>query len=264
MGIFIPGDQHAGRQKVERRNSTLLAVFFACAGLVTWEMRSSAEEIDPNAASSEQQYMQRALQTVGRLLVPNVRYENGYAKHFDERCSATLVSLRANAPQSRFILSAWHCVEHYRDLSRTLMFTRPGAAARSARIVASGGNMQNDWALLKLDKPLPNPMFINDTGMRMRMQSDTPNLVMAGFPKDQPQALSPVLVSGCTNTGFAGDDLRSSCVITRGASGGAVFAKSDTPNGDLILVGVISRGDSESISIYVPVARFRSRLASYL
>lgn len=225
-------------------------------------MRSSAEEIDPKSTQSERQNMQRALQTVGRLLVPNVRYENGYARHFDERCSATLVSLRANAPQSRFILSAWHCVEHYRDLSRTLMFKKPGAAARNARIIASGGNMQNDWALLRLDKPLTNPMFIHDTGMRL--QDATPDLVMAGFPRDQPEAVSPVLVSGCTNTGVAGDDLRSSCVIARGASGGAVFAKSDTPDGDLVMVGIISRGDSETVSIYVPVARFRSRLISYL
>ncbi|MEM9398113.1 MAG: serine protease, partial [Pseudomonadota bacterium] len=50
-----------------------------------------------------------------------------------------------------WVLSAWHCFEDYRDLSRDILFTTVNGQSAKARLVSSGGSMRADWALLKLD-----------------------------------------------------------------------------------------------------------------
>lgn len=208
-----------------------------------------------------------ALQSVGKLLVPNVRYENGYARHFDERCSATLVSGNAEAMESRLILSAWHCIEYYRDLSKTLVYEQPGHPPVSARILVAGGSMRDDWVLLKLAKALPNPTPLptsagNPSSPKTAMHNKP--LMMVGYPIDGAAERARVVVSNCVHKLSKGIDRSSSCVIEQGASGGAVFA-GDTPPGQRPeYLGVISRGDRQSLSIYVPISRFRKKLASYL
>lgn len=239
-----------------------------CVTLVAWvALIAPCPIATAETAEIEADRTMDVLQSVGKLLVPNVRYENGYARHFDERCSATLVSGEAEAMESRLILSAWHCIEYYRDLSKTLIYEQPGHPPVSARILVAGGSMRDDWVLLRLAKALPNPIPLpisTSTLSEPRSATQNGQLIMVGYPIDGEAERARVVVSNCVHTPSSGRDRGSSCVIERGASGGAVFA-GNTPLGEQPeYLGVISRGDRKSLSIYVPINRFRKRLAGYL
>jgi hypothetical protein len=202
-----------------------------------------------------------SLASVGRLLVPALRYRNGYAEHFDERCSATLVAASPRATHSRLLLSAWHCVEDYRDLSRPLVFESAAGDRSKANILVSGGGMHSDWVLLRLMDELPGPVsLVPDPSPSMGNTSDGP-LLMAGYPREAHGAGSTLETAGnCRIIGMDKADARSDCVLQKGASGGAVFSGTE----DHRFLGVISRGNGESESIFVPLLRFHSRITPYL
>lgn len=190
-------------------------------------------------------------QSVGRLHVPVIRYREGYPRHYDEQCSATLVH-ESGRDASPFILSAWHCIEHYRDLSRALVFESESGQRYDARLLVSGGSMHSDWALLRLPRALPGPLAMQ--ALPGRDQSLKP--VLAGFPHDAGLTTK----NDCRITGRDGHDLRTDCVLQRGASGGAVIDQGTAPR----YLGVISRGDGKTQSIYVPVERFLARIRPYI
>lgn len=197
-----------------------------------------------------------SLFSVGKLHVPGQRYENGYAKHYDESCSATLITDNSGTLSSELIISAWHCIEFYRDTSKPLTFETASGETRKANLISSGGSMYSDWALLRLDAPLPSPAVLMSSD---REHADT--LRMAGYPRSAtPQAGLIPTVSDCQVTGSDGADTRSDCVLQKGASGGAVFSGDKERR----YLGVISRGDGESLSIYVPLSRFRANISAYL
>jgi hypothetical protein len=108
------------------------------------------------AASTEprQSYSSEApvwLHSVGKLTVPGYRMNSGRRLQQFENCSATLVAADR-------VITAWHCLEYYRDLSRDILFPLPhrqqDAPHRAVRL-ADGGGITDDWALLKLDRPIP-------------------------------------------------------------------------------------------------------------
>lgn len=246
------GNSHGeiSRRRALRYHSVLAALLLGVgAGAVSPGRAGSGDS--PPLAEETRARIERG---IGRLLVPAVRYRNGYPRHYDEQCSATLVS---DAPRrdSRLLISAWHCVEDYRDLSRDLIFVSADARRHRAGIVASGGSMDNDWVLLRLREPLPGPLPLAgpDSGKAGA-------LVLAGLPKSAVRDSSLVLRTACAVTGYDGTDLRSDCVLTRGASGGAAVDVTGTPR----YLGVISRGDGASQSIFVPVARFYEQLRLHL
>jgi hypothetical protein len=85
-------------------------------------------------------------------------------------------------------------------------------------------------------------------------------LIMAGFSRDSGLGAVGQHLSydaRCQVTGASGRDILTDCRAHKGASGGAVFIRDAR---GLALTGVISRGDGEGRSIYVPVARFAERL----
>ena len=194
------------------------------------------------------------LQAVGRLDIPTSRVEDGRRRHYDERCSGTLLA-PPEGGEARFVLSAWHCLEYYTDLSRDIRFELTGPAGQSlrsqARAVASGGGMAADWALLELAPPIPAGLGAT-AELDPRALAPGAHLAMAGFSGD------PGLGAGgeqltydpdCRVTGASGADRLTDCVAFKGASGGGAFHGGR-------LVGVLSRGDSRGRSIYVPAARF--------
>jgi len=194
------------------------------------------------------------LLAVGRLAIPTSRVENGRRRHYDERCSGTLLA-PPDGGDAQFVLSAWHCLEYYTDLSRTIRFELAGLAGevleRRARAVASGGGMAADWALLQLDPPIPAGRGAT-AELDGREVAAGSRLAMAGFSGD------PGLGAGgerltydpaCRVTGLSGPDRLTDCLAYKGASGGGAFHGGR-------LVGVLSRGDSQGRSIYVPTARF--------
>ncbi|MFV8816251.1 trypsin-like serine peptidase [Haliea sp. E17] len=207
------------------------------------------------------------LRAVGKLVVPGVRYRDGYGSHRRENCSATLVG----TPGSRradTLVTAWHCLEDYRDLSRpitvTLRSSSGAAITREARRVADGGGMYADWAVLKLLQaversevaPLPVHLDLADQALPV---------TMAGFSADAGLGAGGEILTydpDCRITRQERRESESDCRAFKGASGGAVIQLDG--DGAARICGVISRGDSASVSYFVPLQRFRSELNRFL
>lgn len=199
-----------------------------------------------------------AANSIGKLWIPGIRYKDGRAQNYTEQCSATLVTTNSHQATSRFLLSAWHCIEDYKDLSKTIYFESSNGKRYESRIVVSGGGMHSDWALLRLTDSLSPVVVLTDQSSEIGGP-----LEMAGFPRPNNVAESAssswgLQVESCHTTGRDFRDWSSDCVLTKGASGGAVLDL----NGHYI--GVISRGDSASQSIFVATDRFRSAISRYL
>lgn len=203
------------------------------------------------------------LAAVGQLRVPGHRRRDGEEQHHVERCSATLVS-QPGAGRAEYIVTAWHCLEWYDDLSQPILFTlHPGQGAavqRSARPLASGGTMAEDWAILRLQQPIPARQVV---GLSLEPAGVGPQhpLWMAGYSRDvEPGAGGKVLSyhPNCRVTGREGLLLETNCRAYKGASGGAVIRLDE--RGTPRLSGVISAGNGTDISRFVPVASFASAL----
>ncbi|KGE03327.1 trypsin-like serine peptidase [Pseudohaliea rubra] len=226
-----------------RSPAALLLLALALAGTVEAERRLA---VDGGAPSW--------LLAVGRLAIPTSHREDGRHRHYNERCSGTLLA-PPEGGDARLVLSAWHCLEYYTDLSREISFeitdSRGHALRRRARAVASGGGMAADWALLELDTPIPA-----DRREAAELYPGTlapgARLAMAGFSGDAGLGAGGDHLTydpACRLTGASGPDRLTDCLAYKGASGGGAFH-------DGRLVGVLSRGDSGGLSIYVPVRRF--------
>lgn len=236
------------------------------AALVGWAQPASALA-DSGPAEPRVVYTADSpawLQAVGKLTVPGSRSVDGYRRHRREDCSGTLV---APSPASQFadvVITAWHCLEFYEDLSRPILFTlRPGseqAITREAYRLSDGGGMDADWALLKLFVPVPRTEVAALTLHPGRADALTP-VTMAGYSRDAGLGAGGAVLTydpACRITRQDSGESESDCSAYKGASGGAVIQRGE--DGAVHYSGVISRGDSQAISIYVPVAGFRRPL----
>ena len=95
------------------------------------------------------------LLAVGKLQVPGIKFEQGIRRNHWENCSATLVT-QSVGNRANTIVTAWHCLEFYTDLSKTITFTLPehGFSTEAYRL-ADGGGMDADWAVLRLQHKVP-------------------------------------------------------------------------------------------------------------
>jgi len=205
------------------------------------------------------------LRTVGRLDVPGYKIEDGRRVHHRENCTATLLGSSAAA---RHILTAWHCLEYYRDLSMVITFSLPHLSSepvvRQARRLVDGGSMAADWAILELEESVKfNPgiaLTIDAT-----IDDRDSELVMAGYSRDAGLGRSGEALTydqNCRSLAHSRGYTLTDCRAFKGASGGPVVHYSDA--GVPYLAGVISEGNGEDTSTYVPLARFRSSLKRYL
>lgn len=209
----------------------------------------------------------RWLQAVGQLYVPGSRYENGRRKHYREDCSATLVK-RAGQVAANTVITAWHCLEYYHDLSQAIELTllpgSPQALTRQAYRVADGGGMHADWAVLKLYQAVLSSEASALTLHPRRANPDRP-VTMAGYSTQPGRAAGASGLSyddACRVTSQRKRASESNCYARKGASGGAVVQLS--AHGIPKFAGVISRGDSENLSIYIPVDDFRGAIKRHL
>jgi hypothetical protein len=207
------------------------------------------------------------LRAVGRLQVPASRYSDGRTRHHVEDCSATLVA-RAGDHSANTLVTAWHCLEYYRDLSRPISFTARDTQgellSREAYRLADGGGMHGDWAILRLYQPIAQKQV---AALSIHPQHADPSrpITMAGYSRDSGLGAGGERLTydvGCRITAQARDGNDSDCLAYKGASGGAVIQI--TASGQPLYAGVISRGDSAGVSVYVPVMRFRSALRQHL
>jgi hypothetical protein len=166
------------------------------------------------------------------------------------------------------VVTAWHCLEYYSDLSRPISFTAQDSSgesiSREAYRLADGGGMHGDWAILRLRKPIADQ---DVAALSINPQHADPSLpiTMAGYSRDPGLGANGERLTydlGCRITAEAREGNDSDCLAYKGASGGAVIQMS--ASGQPLYAGVISRGDSTGVSIYVPVRRFRLALGQYL
>ena len=204
---------------------------------------------------------------VGRLDVPGSRFQEGRHTHHREECSATLVA-RGSSRAADTIVTAWHCLEFYDDLSRPITFTLlPGLAgevAREAYRLADGGGMHADWAILRLYRPVTTRTVAPLTVAAAAADRHRP-LVMAGYSRDDGLGDGGRRLTfdpACRVTAEAAGRTDTDCRAHKGASGGAVIQLSE--QGEPQLMGVISSGDGVGTSAFVPVTRFRAALTLHL
>ena len=190
---------------------------------------------------------------VVRLETP-IRHRGGdHPGHRIEHCTGTLVGGGPNP----LLVTAWHCIEGQFDLTRPPRAEIDGRWY-ALRVLASGGSMAADWAVVTTVDPAPTPAVLPihagtlDLGARV---------TAGGFSRDdQLGAIGQHLTyhEDCRVIAAQRDDALSNCLAYKGASGGPVIVN-DAEQG-YRLAGVISAGDSLARSVLVPVSRFSRRL----
>jgi hypothetical protein len=207
------------------------------------------------------------LRAVGRLKVPGQRLQNGRTAHFLEDCSATLLTPPGRA-EADTIVTAWHCLELYGDLSRAITFTARTASGelleREAYQLADGGGMYADWAILRLRPAVSSRQL---AAMQPHPAPADPGrpITMAGYSRDAGVGEGGRVLTfdpDCAITAQRPDLGETDCTAFKGASGGAViqFASGGQPR----FCGVISQGNGTGKSTYVPLDAFRKTLNHYL
>jgi V8-like Glu-specific endopeptidase len=196
------------------------------------------------------------LHSVGKLTVPGYRMDNGQRLQQFENCSATLV-----APDR--VITAWHCLEYYRDLTRDILFSLPHRqqdVPRRAMRLADGGGITDDWALLKLDRPIPKVVAQPLPLQFFAAAEPGTSLSLAGYSGDEGLGASGEVLTwhaDCKMQHREYARVPTDCHAYKGASGGAAVV-----NGQLI--GVISVGDSGGLTYFIPSARFLGSIRAYL
>jgi len=216
------------------------------------------------------------LRAVGKLHVPGVKFESGHQLNHREDCSATLVGNTApettgaggvNRPAADTIITAWHCLEFYRDISKTITFTllygTQDSFSVAAYRLADGGGMNADWAVLRLVDPVPAKL-VSALSVHPAKADKHRSIIMAGYSKNsEGERLSYDPHCSITDLSPAlKGTSESNCNALKGASGGAVVQFST--GGEPLLAGVVSQGNGQGLSLFVPVAEFRSAIRASL
>ena len=202
-------------------------------------------------------------EAIGHLQVPITRFESGRRRHFTEHCSATSVT---PGPHPIFV-TAWHCLDGYDSLLRPMLMTIGQREPVPMRVLASGGSMSADWALLRTDEPIEDLHWIPLSADRLRKGTKVSAagiahvMISSEQAEDTPSTQRRLLIhSECEVTDARSDHAISNCVARPGASGGAILSRTDS--GSVRLSGVISAGDGESVVLYYPADALFKRVQS--
>ena len=192
-------------------------------------------------------------QAIGQLYIPAQKYQQGEVLSYREYCTATLIS-------EDFILTAWHCLEYYADLSREITFTLPYGTEpiiRQARPVLDGGGMEADWAVLELSKAIPK-ILVKPMALAQKPGTKS-SLTLAGYSRDAGLGAGGKVLSyhtGCRELYDEGYRVATNCLAFKGASGGPVIDQN-------LIIGVLSEGDSTRVSYFIPASVLARRVAAY-
>jgi Trypsin-like peptidase domain len=262
----MPSASSDTARKPVNRIVALMAVIGAC--LAPWLAAATDDSESP--IDSRQVYYPGApgwLSAIGKLQVPGRKIEAGRDSQYREDCSASLIA-GSGGGAADTIVTAWHCLEFYSDLSKQIVFTllpdSKHAISSEVYRIADGGGMYADWAILRLHKPIVapgvSPLKVNPGRPRAGA-----SIVMAGYSSDAGLGDFGRLLTydaHCEITRQERVSSNSNCRAYRGASGGAVVQLSKT--GEALFSGVISQGDGAGTSIFVPVDGFRGAINRHL
>ena len=211
-----------------------------------------------NAALLEQQ-REVWTQAIVKIEVPIVRSIDGYPHHFIERCSATVISPGPNA----LLISAWHCFDGL-DLLATSATVITDDGPMALELLASGGSMLEDWALLRTRSNwmpsawIPVSRTPTDRGTRVSAAGFAGPSESERAPADNIPQRTLLIDTDCRVTETGSLPVATNCVVRQGASGGAILGR--TPSGSYRVFGVISSGDGESVSYFYPADLLSSKL----
>lgn len=239
------------------------------AGFVTQPVPTTAR-VAGSPVESRKIYSSDApgwLRAVGKLRVPGSTYLDGRRTHLQEDCSATLVTGKEGR-EADTIITAWHCLANYNDLSKPIVFTLVSGLKdglqREAYRLADGGGMHADWAILRLKLPVTTGKA-NALLVHPGRANPVRTITMAGYSRDSAMGDHGNRLTfdpACLITGEEPAISDSNCKAHKGASGGAVVQLSGA--GTPLFSGVISEGDSVGLSTFVPVGVFRGAINQHL
>ena len=202
------------------------------------------------------------LDSIGHLEVPVTRYEQGLRRHFTEHCTAVIVS----PGPSPLIVTAWHCLDGYQSLIEPIRLTLPGDPPVAVQVVASGGSMEQDWAILKAMQPIAGRYWIPisqkplEAGAKISAVGFAPVLTDSVTVANRDPTRELLADESCWVIDATSTQATSTCVARRGASGGAILSR--TASGSVRVAGIISAGDGHSISLFYPTWFLLQRIRS--
>jgi len=249
------------RKMLTGRQLDLLKILPALLLLVTYTSVSYAQTLEKRLQRNAE--APQWLDAVGKLAVPTIKYEKGRRKHHREDCSATLIANHAGK-YADSIVTAWHCLEAYSDLSKPIVFTLEPWSREpivlTARRLADGGHIDADWAILRLQRAIPSSE-VRGLALGRSVPPDHTVLQMAGYSGDSGLGRNGGQLTydpNCRATTSTKRFVSTDCLAYKGASGGAVVSKDES--GKVLLRGIISQGDSDRLSMFVPTARFYGKV----
>jgi hypothetical protein len=242
--------------------SKLTCISLVVAWCSTWTTATAA---DNRQVYNGETY--RWLSAIGKLEVPGKRHRDGRTRHYIEDCSATLVG-NPDSQSANTIITAWHCLEFYSDLSKPISFTLNPAhekpILREAYQLVNGGSMDADWAILRLHRAIP-------AGQVKALNVDTARanpqraIIMAGYSRDDGVGAGGQHLSfdpACLITRQDPTSSATNCTAYKGASGGAAIQLSSA--GTPLVYGVISQGNGAGLSTFIPAHGFSSAIRQHL
>jgi hypothetical protein len=186
-----------------------------------------------------------------KLTIPVKRWHAGEQRHFIEDCTGTQIAGR----RGTVILTAWHCVDGFTDLTKVITATTRQGRVLEARVFASGASMASDWEILQIiddDRPSAQKIQLKLAKTSSIMGA---NILMAGYSGDPKLGDSGTALTYDPNcqigkmSEFAGA-IPTNCTAFKGASGGPTLI---LENGEYKVLGVISAGDEEGLSLFAPI-----------
>ena len=191
--------------------------------------------------------------SVVKFEVPIQRVENGKRRNFIENCTAYAVH---KTPEHYLFLSSWHCIDGYKE-GRNLPSVYHATNNAKPIVLESGGSMNRDWLLmmapkdafgesLSLTPPSADPVKKGET------------LYGFGWGGYEQRSESTLKARTCKAMAV-GAQLTLGCVFVKGDSGGLIARKL---NGKYEAVGIISAGDSSTVTYAYPIATLPSGVSS--
>jgi hypothetical protein len=135
---------------------------------------------------------------------------------------------------------------------------------REAYRLEDGGGMHADWAILRLRRAV-SAQQVAALLIHPRSADPDQSVTMAGYSRDSgigDNGKTLTFDPACTITAQERNLGDTDCTAFKGASGGAVIQFSSA--GEPLVCGVISEGNGEGRSTFVPVSGFRNAINLYL
>ena len=193
--------------------------------------------------------------SVVKFEVPIRRIEDGKRRNFIENCSAYAVQ---KTSEHYLFLSSWHCIDGYQHTRKSSVVKHAGRSAQPT-LGESGGIMKQDWLLLTAPK-LAFGGSLTLTPLASQPVKTGEILYGFGWGGHAQSSRSSPKVLTCQAM-EVGRRLTLDCGFSKGDSGGLIARRT---NSGYEAVGIISAGDSSTVTYAYPVSALPTSVSSQL